>query len=67
MLSRRSLLIGTGVAAAGAAYYAWPGVDPRYQEIFDETHKRVERWPQDERARAARRSCDLGSLTRRNA
>lgn len=52
MLSRRTLLIGTGVAAvgAGAAYYMWPGVDPRYQEILDETHKRVESWPQDERA-----------------
>ena len=52
MLSRRTLLIGTGVAAAGAgaAYYMWPGVDPRYQEILDETHKRVESWPQDKRA-----------------
>ena len=52
MLSRRTLLIGTGVGAvgAGAAYYMWLGVDPRYQEILDETHKRVESWPQDKRA-----------------
>lgn len=50
VLSRRTLLIGTGVAAAGAAYYMWPSVDPRYQEILDETRKQVESWPQDKRA-----------------
>ena len=52
MLSRRTLLIGTGVAAAGAgaAYYMWPGVDPRYQAILDETREQVENWPQDKRA-----------------
>lgn len=52
MLSRRTLLIGTGatVAAAGAVYYTWPGVDPRYREILDNTRKRVESWPQDNRA-----------------
>ena len=52
MLSRRSLLIGAGVAAAGAgaAYYVWPGVDPRYQAILDETHKRLGSWPEGKRA-----------------
>ncbi|MEO1205255.1 MAG: Tat pathway signal protein [Pseudomonadota bacterium] len=52
MLSRRTLLIGTGVttAGAGAGYYMWPGFDPRYQEILDETHKPVEIWPHDKRA-----------------
>ncbi|MFY0612794.1 MAG: hypothetical protein JXQ99_14775 [Hyphomicrobiaceae bacterium] len=52
MLSRRTLLIGTGVAAvsAGAAYCMWPGVDPRYRELLDETRKPIESWPQDKRA-----------------
>ncbi|MGH1417718.1 MAG: Acg family FMN-binding oxidoreductase [Hyphomicrobiaceae bacterium] len=52
MLSRRGLLIGTGAVAAGAvaARYMWPGVDPRYQETLDETHKQLKSWPQDARA-----------------
>ena len=52
VLSRRTLLSGMGVAAAGAgaAYYMWPGVDPRYREILVKTRKRVESWPQDKHA-----------------
>ncbi|MFY0610251.1 MAG: Tat pathway signal protein [Hyphomicrobiaceae bacterium] len=52
MITRRTLLIGTGVtvAAAGTVYYTWPDVDSRYREILDDMRKRVEIWPQDSRA-----------------
>lgn len=54
MISRRSLLIGTGAAAgAGAVYYSWPGDDPRYQEIADEMRKPAESWTVAERDRTA--------------
>ncbi len=53
MLSRRSLLIGTSVVAAagGAAYYAWPGNDPRYRSALDEMRRPLQRWPETERTR----------------
>ncbi len=53
MLSRRSLLIGTGVAAAagGAAYATWPSDDPRHSSISEEIRKRIVSWPEADRAR----------------
>ncbi len=53
MLTRRSILIGTGViaAAGGAAYATWPDDDPRYSSISEQIRKRAENWPDAERIR----------------
>ena len=52
MISRRSVLIGAGVAIAGgsAGYLAWPGNDPDFQEAVKENRARIDKWPIGERA-----------------